>query len=294
MSLIPSPTAETTGTPLSNILTPDEIKDMESGSGIFGAMVEEAKITSAATEVSDSPSAEAEALAATELVHSAAVTPLETTIVGAPAIDLFNFSCNYNFGYANNMGIMGAVCQTVLSMDCCAATGITMIQQNPVGGLAAAAAGGAVDPTIFPPCLVQYLQKGQCGAAPAGVHVDLQNYCANGSIATTTAFTGTMFMPRNPSPPAGVFPFPNMYNKAAVLNMQGAVTAALQAFPGFANWPYLMNKLQPLQVQIIGYTYYKGMHLSDIFIVISIIYIYILYVYCNTNIIFCFINICII
>jgi hypothetical protein len=107
--------------------------------------------------------------------------------------------------------------------------------------------------------LTKYLKDGPCG--PLG-NVDLQNYCSNGSIASTTVVTGTLFMPRNPAPPPGVYPFPNVYSKSAVLNLQGAVTAGLAYYQGFTAYPYLFNKKQPLQVQIVDYTYYAGMSLN--------------------------------
>lgn len=169
---------------------------------------------------------------------------------GALPFDPLTFTCNYMNDYATNMYIMSVLGATFSQMGCCATTGITMVQQNPVAGLA----GGQVDPTVFPPCLLRYFQEGNCG--PTGP-VDLQNYCPEGSIASTTVITGWYFLPKLQVPPQ-LMPFPYMYNKTAVLNVQGVITAVLASFPGFASYPYLFNAKAPLQVQIIDYAYYNG------------------------------------
>jgi hypothetical protein len=192
---------------------------------------------------------------ATTVVDAVTRADLRTLESVGAALNIFNFTCDYGYGYATNQAIKGQICAKLSSYGCCAATGISMLAQNPIGGLAAAATGGTVDPTIFPPCLTKYLKDGPCG--PLG-NVDLQSYCANGSIASTTVVTGTLFMPKYANPPPGVYPFPNVYSKSAVLNLQGAITAGLASFQGFTAYPYLFNKKQPLQVQIVDYTYYAG------------------------------------
>jgi hypothetical protein len=171
--------------------------------------------------------------------------------------NLLAFTCNYSYPYQTNMQILGAACQKFAGMGCCAATSITMFQQNPVSALS-----GTADPTIFPPCMVRYFQRGNCGATG---NVDMQNYCINGSIASTTVFTGTLFMPKFPVPPP-VLPFPNIYDKTSVMQLMGAITGALSQptyFPGFTAWPYLFNVKSPLQVQIVDYTYYDGKNTPD-------------------------------
>lgn len=172
-------------------------------------------------------------------------------VVGATAgPDVMNFYCNYSKPTPQQNGqVMAGVCQKFLSFGCCAATGITMVQQNQVKALS-----GISDPTIFPPCLLRFFQKGNCGV-PA--NVNLQDYCPTGSIASTMVVTGTIFLPKL-GVPAPLVPFPNVYMKASVLTLQGAITKVLSSFPGFSNWPYLFNPAIPLQVQIIDYTYYNG------------------------------------
>lgn len=166
------------------------------------------------------------------------------------AIDLMNFQCDYGLGYQTNLFVDAQVCAKLSTFGCCAATGISMAAQNPIGGLSAVAAGGAVDPTIFPPCLLKYLKD----ACPP---VDLQLYCTNGSIANTVIITGVLFMPKQPVPPP-LKSFPNMYDKTSVLTLQGVLSAGLASVPGFTLWPFLFNAKSPLMIQMMDYTYYGG------------------------------------
>jgi hypothetical protein len=158
---------------------------------------------------------------------------------------IFNFYCDYTSDFNMNMMVLASLCQKFSLMGCCAATGLSMLQQNPIGSLS----GG--EPVVFPPCMYKYLYE----ACPT---VDLKTFCSKGAIASTTTVTGTMFMPKYVAHPYPSLAFPNMYNKTAVLGMQGAVSGALAITPGFSDYPYLFNKLLPLQVQIVDFMYYGG------------------------------------
>lgn len=136
------------------------------------------------------------------------------------------------------------VCATLTPLGCCAATGITMVQQNPIGSLPAIASGGTVNPVVFPACLYKYIED----ACPA---VDLTNYCTNGSIASNTVNRGTIFAP------FGAPGLPNMYTKLGTLTLQTIIQRALTTYSAsFATWPYLFYT--PLQIQIVDYTYYRN------------------------------------
>lgn len=240
--MIPTPTPS--ATPASVLANFMPVSDAEQLVADAARRRAEEAVASAAVAVD---SVDASIAAATEVVHD-----VEADAAPGAGPDIFNFYCNYGYPYANNMAIMQSVCKKFSEMGCCAATGITMVQQNPVGALAATAAGVPVDPTIFPPCLVKYFKDGNCG--PTG-NVNMQDYCEDGSIASNTVVTGWMFMAKG-TPTAGVLPFPNMYSKTSVLYMQGAITGVLAGI-GLTSWPYLFNKNMPLQVQIVDYTYYN-------------------------------------
>jgi len=157
--------------------------------------------------------------------------------------NLFDFTCTYASAPYPAPQILAGVCGKLAPLGCCAATGLTMIQQNPISSIGALAAGGTANPTIFPPCLYRYLED----ACPA---VDLTNYCTNGSIASNTVIRGTIF---SPIPPPNL---QNMYNKNGTLQLQGIIMKALVGTnPALANWPYLFTS--PLQIQIVDYTYYS-------------------------------------
>lgn len=181
-------------------------------------------------------------------VTAAAAAPLSARNKHTEATDLLDFACDYGLGYQTNLLVEAQVCMKLSTFGCCAATGITMVTQNPVGGLAAVAAGGKPDPTIFPPCLLKYLND----VCPA---VDLQLYCTNGSIANTAVISGVISMPKL-TVPVQLKSFPNMYDKASVLTLQGVLTTGLAQVPGFTQWPFLFNPVLPLTVQIMDYTYY--------------------------------------
>ncbi len=167
--------------------------------------------------------------------------------------DIFNFQCNYTSGTTvfipgtgtvpsnqYNTLFKSGICSKLSVMGCCAATGLTMIQQNPVAGIPALAAGTTPDPTIFPPCLYRYLSD-------ACATVNLQNYCTNGSIASNTVNRGTVQVPY--LAPNNI---PNMYVKLGVLTIQAVIQFSLKDM-GFAVWPYLFSN--PLQIQIVDYVY---------------------------------------
>ncbi|KAJ1438160.1 hypothetical protein B484DRAFT_444794 [Ochromonadaceae sp. CCMP2298] len=165
-------------------------------------------------------------------------------------VNLFDFTCQYTPSAAQNAQILAGVCGTLAPMGCCAATGITMVQQNQVKALSAAASGTPLDPTLFPPCLLQYLQSDACP-------VILDDYCTEGSIATTASLTGTFVVPRVATPPPPGIPFPNMYSKTSVLYLQGALSKVLNTF-GFGVAPYFFSVAYPFKIQIIDFTYYSG------------------------------------
>ena len=169
--------------------------------------------------------------------------------------NIFNFLCNYTSGTTGylpppgpgtvpsntyNNAFKSGICSKLSAMGCCAATGLSMIQQNPVASIPAIAAGGTATPVIFPPCLYRYLSD----ACPT---VNLQNYCTNGSIASNTVYRGTVWVPFIT---AGNIP--SMYTSQGPLAVQTAVQKALAAMK-FDVWPYLFNT--PLQIQIVDYSY---------------------------------------
>lgn len=173
--------------------------------------------------------------------------------------DIFNFKCNYTSGTTvvipgvgpapsnvYNTNFKNGICQKLKPMGCCAATGLTMIQQNPISSLPALAAGTTADPTIFPPCLYRYLQDTPTCA------LNLQNYCTNGSIASNTVNRGVVTVPY--LAPNNI---PNMYIKMGVLTVQAVIQFSLKDM-GYAVWPYLFSN--PLQIQIVDYAYGSKFH----------------------------------
>mmetsp|Transcript_7954 Transcript_7954/g.13202 ORF Transcript_7954/g.13202 Transcript_7954/m.13202 type:complete len:507 (-) Transcript_7954:231-1751(-) len=169
---------------------------------------------------------------------------------GSVPVDIFDFTCNYLGVPAQNNFVMGQVCSKLAPFGCCAATGISMLFQNQIGGLAAAGSGGSVDPKFFPPCLLQYL-KDSCP------QVALTEFCTNGSIATTSTVLGSVVIPRVDSQAPGVYEFPNVYNKTSVLTLMGIISQVLVTY-GFGGSPYNFVKDTPFQVQITDYIYYNG------------------------------------
>ena len=171
------------------------------------------------------------------------------------ANNIFNFLCNYTSGTTGylpppgpgtvpsnvyNNAFKSGICSKLSAIGCCAATGLSMVQQNPVASIPAIAAGGAATPVIFPPCLYRYLSD----ACPT---VNLQNYCTNGSIASNTVNRGTVRVPY--LAPNNI---PNMYVSLGPLTVQTAIQKGLAALK-LTVWPYLFTT--PLQIQIVDYSY---------------------------------------
>lgn len=186
------------------------------------------------------------------------ITPYAST---SSSIDVFDYYCNYyglNATHYNatiakqNRLTFVKMCSLFSTLGCCTATSISMIQQNQIKAIASLATGASFTPTIFPPCLLHYLNSHCSG-------VDLSYYCNNGSIANTTSLIGSIYIPYTSmsSKPAPTYSFPNMYNESSVLVLQGVITAFLVA-KGLSVAPYYMSASTPFQVQIIDYTYYNS------------------------------------
>lgn len=242
MKLVPSPSAARTAAPeiFGDLLEAAEV-----------APEEEALRTEAVRIARSSVYATEEVSEVTEAVSVGASIELESSevsLMAAPAPNIFSFTCDYGYGYDINQMVKGGVCAKLAPMQCCAATGITMLAQNPVSSLGAIAAGGSPDPVIFPPCLLKYMND----ACPA---LDLTNYCTNGSIASTTVFKGTLFIPRLTTPPTASN-IPNVYVKTSTLQIQGGIQLALaNVFPIVKQYPYSFTNALP--VQVMDYTYYS-------------------------------------
>ena len=183
----------------------------------------------------------------TEGAAEVADAEVQRSLQSAP--DLLDFTCAYTASGIPANFVLGGTCAELSTWGCCAATGITMAQQNPVSSIAALASGGSADPIVFPPCLYRYITD----ACPA---VDLTNYCTNGSIASTTVNRGTFFAALTPS--TGL---PNAYTKLGTLTISTVIQRVLILMvPSFAAWPYLFTN--PLQIQIVDYTYFSKFFVS--------------------------------
>ena len=168
-----------------------------------------------------------------------------------------NFECNYfglNSTYydptlaAQNNAVLGQACAGFSAAGCCAGSGIAVVVQNQVqvvlGGLA-----GGVDvvqaATVVPPCLLHYLNT---PSACSGVN--LTDMCELWSLAEQSTMTGRITLPAGNFTSSGAtLTFPNMYDKADVLGMMGAITGVLSTFPGFSEQPYIFNPGYPFQVR---------------------------------------------
>lgn len=209
----------------------------ENSAGFDSAVLME----SAVEAVEAVPEAEVSAEGVVEAT-GAADAEAHRSLQSAP--DLLDFTCAYTASGIPASAVLGGTCAALSTWGCCAATGITMAQQNPVGSIAALATGGTANPVVFPPCLSRYMTD----ACPA---VDLANYCTNGSIASTTVHKGSFLVSLSPS--TGL---QNLYTKTGTLNMMGIIQLALVAVaPSLRAWPYLFTN--PLQVQIVDYTYFS-------------------------------------
>lgn len=173
------------------------------------------------------------------------VTPLTA------GVNTFNMECNYynlsagmsvadktNYLQYNN-GYMAGLCAQFSKYQCCAANDVTMYQQ---------AQTNASNVAIFPPCLLSYLTN-KCPT------VNLQDYCQNGSIASTATLTASTTIPRVVNGVGQRFLFPNMYNKTSVNQLQGAISAVFQLVFGGSVEPWIFNAQYPFQVQILDYVY---------------------------------------
>lgn len=175
---------------------------------------------------------------------------LNSTVSAGGASGGLSFDCNFAnqsdvyydrvLAFKNNLAFQ-QLCESFGEMQCCAATGITLLSQ------AQAAAIGGADPTLFPPCLLQYLDL-YCPT------VDMTLLCTNGSMTNQSIMTGQLTIPRVENAQQQL-PFPNMYNQTDVLGMQIVVTTVLQNYLGFAVQPWLFMATYPFQVEIIGYDY---------------------------------------
>lgn len=158
-------------------------------------------------------------------------------------VNPLNFECNYagltdtwnQQLYSSNAQVFQQFCANFGSLGCCAASGINLVQQNQLN---------FTNPIIFPPCLLQYLNDG-CSS------VDLLDFCNNGSIANQTTLTGTFTIPKVTT---GQLPFPDVYDKTSVQQLQGVITNAFASL-GFGVQPYKFIPNYPYQVLIIGYDY---------------------------------------
>lgn len=170
------------------------------------------------------------------------------------APNILDFTCAYTTNSTINYGIQSGTCAELSKYGCCATTGITIVHQNQLAVLQSAMnTSTPPDFTVFPPCLMRFLHSSACPG------VQLMNYCSNGSIATTSAMTGSIFIANNDPPEGEAPPFPDVYNKSSTIQLQAVLTNALvNANPAFQGPPYYLNPQYPFQIQIIDYVYYDG------------------------------------
>jgi hypothetical protein len=168
--------------------------------------------------------------------------------LNAPNI-MTNYQCNY-FGMTNtvynqtlankNLKVLQQACGALMSMGCCAGSGIALIQGNQIE-----APKGKFN--IVPPCLLNYI-KDSCKP------VHLNRFCTPGTIATQTSMQGYFVVTKTS---ANLMKFPNVYVVNSLLNTQGILATIFNGL-GFSGAPYYMGKNSLFQIYIMGYAYYKG------------------------------------
>eukprot|EP01036_Dinobryon_divergens_P028828 gene28828-37835_t len=158
------------------------------------------------------------------------------------SLTAYNYGTYNSYAYKYNALYSAKLCQQFAALQCCAANDVTMAEQS--------------TGQVLPPCLYNYF-KTNCTA------LNFQNYCPLGAIANVTTVQASITLLSKPVPVGTsctpMLPFLNMYTKHQVLILQTLITTALQlASNGSLNDdPYNFNPLVPVQVQIVGFTYYK-------------------------------------
>ncbi len=158
-------------------------------------------------------------------------------------VDIFNEECNF-FGAPtdvyngfNDLALQYA-CGTFASFGCCGATGIALASENQLN---------VTKLTIFPPCLLNYLQFHCPG-------FNLNNMCSNGSIADQAVVQVSMTLNKTTQ---GIL-YINVYDTDAVLQGMGIISLLLQQGCHLGGEPYNFRVNYPFQVQLIGYIFYDG------------------------------------
>jgi hypothetical protein len=150
-----------------------------------------------------------------------------------PGLNIFQFDCAYTTSSAVNGLILNGICQTFSKIGkCCASSAITMAMQNQLS---------PTKLTLFPPCLLQYLNNPLTCPSLA----PLTSFCTNQSVAAQASIIGTL------SVSVTALSYPDMYRNESVLTTMGLLSGALGAV-GFNEQPYNFQSTYPFQVMFLG------------------------------------------